>query len=251
MVEIKEVLRLWRAGTKKKRIAAQLTLDVKTVRRYVGAAESCGVAPGLEALSDEQVATVVAALSPDTGRPHGDGWERCAAERDAIKALLDERVRLSKIRRLLHRRSVDVPYSTLHRFAVAELGFGQRGPTIPVVDGKPGEEAHVLLEELAEAQLAGERKLYVERLSTVPLLIIDDLGMRKLPATAAEDLLEIVLRRYERASTMLTSNRPVEDWGKLLGDAAVAGVNLMHPVTTTTSPHRPPSGDLGSWASFG
>ena len=53
----------------------------------------------------------------------------------------------------------------------------------------------------------------MELFSTVPLLIIDDLGMRKLPTTAAEDLLEIVMRRYERASTLLTSNRPVEDWG--------------------------------------
>ena len=81
-------------------------------------------------------------------------------------------------------------------------------------------EAHVLLEELAEAQLAGTRKPYLAELTTVPLLIIDDLGMRKLPATAAEDLLELVMRRYERASTVFTSNRPVEDWGKLLGDAA-------------------------------
>jgi DNA replication protein DnaC len=45
-------------------------------------------------------------------------------------------------------------------------------------------------------------------LATVPLLIIDDLGMRKLPHTAAEDLLELIMRRYERASTLLTSNRP-------------------------------------------
>jgi DNA replication protein DnaC len=81
-------------------------------------------------------------------------------------------------------------------------------------------EAHVLLEELAEAQLAGTRKAYVTHVTTVPLLLIDDLGMRKLPHTAAEDLLEIVMRRYERASTLLTSNRPVEDWGKLLGDTA-------------------------------
>lgn len=87
-------------------------------------------------------------------------------------------------------------------------------------------EAHVLLEELAEAQLAGERKLYIERVASVPLLIIDDLGMRKLPATAAEDLLEIVMRRYERMSTMLTSNRPVEDWGKLLGDTAAVTAML-------------------------
>jgi DNA replication protein DnaC len=81
-------------------------------------------------------------------------------------------------------------------------------------------EAHLLLEELAEAQLAGTRKAYVAAVTTVPLLIIDDLGMRKLPHTAAEDLLEIVMRRYERTSTLLTSNRPVEDWGKLLGDTA-------------------------------
>jgi len=87
-------------------------------------------------------------------------------------------------------------------------------------------EAHVLLEELADAQLAGERKVYVERVSTVPLLIIDDLGMRKLPSTAAEDLLEIVMRRYERVSTLLTSNRPVDDWGKLLGDTAAVSAML-------------------------
>ena len=71
----------------------------------------------------------------------------------------------------------------------------------------------------------------MEQLATVPLLIIDDLGMRKLPATAAEDLLELTMRRYERCSTLITSNRPVEDWGKLLGDtAAVAAMldRLLH-----------------------
>jgi DNA replication protein DnaC len=76
-------------------------------------------------------------------------------------------------------------------------------------------EAHVLLEEIADAALDGKRKEHMELLATVPLLIIDDLGMRKLGPTAAEELLEIVVRRYERASTLLTSNRPVEDWGKL------------------------------------
>jgi DNA replication protein DnaC len=68
-------------------------------------------------------------------------------------------------------------------------------------------ETHVLLEELAEAVIEGTRKPFMELLTTVPLLIIDDFGMRKLPLTAAEDLLEIVMRRYERASTVLTSNR--------------------------------------------
>jgi DNA replication protein DnaC len=87
-------------------------------------------------------------------------------------------------------------------------------------------ETHILLEELAEAVIDGSRKQYMESITTVPLLIIDDFGMRKLPQTAAEDLLEIIMRRYERASTLLTSNRPVEDWGKLLGDAAAVGAML-------------------------
>ena len=87
-------------------------------------------------------------------------------------------------------------------------------------------EAHKLIENLADASLDGTRKEQMELFSTIPLLIIDDLGMRKLPATAAEDLLEIVMRRYERTSTMLTSNRPIDDWGKLLGDTAAVTAML-------------------------
>ena len=87
-------------------------------------------------------------------------------------------------------------------------------------------ETHTLLDELADATLDGTRKELMAFLVTVPLLIIDDLGMRKLPLTAAEELLETIMRRYERASTVLTSNRPVEDWGKLLGDAAAVSAML-------------------------
>src|SRR4030095_5205235 len=87
-------------------------------------------------------------------------------------------------------------------------------------------ETHVLLDELADAIVDGTRKEYMESVSTVPLLILDDFGMRKLPHTAAEDLLEIIMRRYERFSTLLTSNRPVEDWGKLLGDVAAVSAML-------------------------
>jgi len=71
----------------------------------------------------------------------------------------------------------------------------------------------------------------MESLTTVPLLIINDFEMRKLPLTAAEDLVEIVMRRHERASTLLTSNHPVEDWEKLLGDvAAVSSIldRILH-----------------------
>ena len=87
-------------------------------------------------------------------------------------------------------------------------------------------ETHILLDELGDAVASGTRKQYMEMIATVPLLIVDDFGMRKLPHTAAEDLLEIIMRRYERASTILTSNRPVEDWGKLLGDTAAVSAML-------------------------
>src|ERR1700741_4940447 len=87
-------------------------------------------------------------------------------------------------------------------------------------------ETHKLLDDLAEATIDGTRKEHMELSASVPLLIIDDLGMRKLPITAAEELLEIVMRRYERTSTLLTSNRPVEDWGKLLGDSAAVTAML-------------------------
>ena len=87
-------------------------------------------------------------------------------------------------------------------------------------------ETHKLLDELAEASIDGTRREQMELFAAVPLLIVDDLGMRKLPATAAEDLLEIVMRRYEHASTLITSNRPVEDWGKLLGDSAAVTAML-------------------------
>jgi DNA replication protein DnaC len=87
-------------------------------------------------------------------------------------------------------------------------------------------ETHILLDGLAEAIAERTRREYIESVATVPLLIIDDFGIRKLPLTAAEDLLEIIMRRYERASTLLTSNRPVDDWGKLLGDVAAVSAML-------------------------
>jgi len=78
----------------------------------------------------------------------------------------------------------------------------------------------------------------MELLTSVPLLIIDDLGIRKLDSTAG-DLPEIVMRRYERASTLLTSNRPVEDWGKLLGDRCVAPHARPDPASRTCAEIRP------------
>jgi DNA replication protein DnaC len=69
-------------------------------------------------------------------------------------------------------------------------------------------EVHILLDELSDAVAEGTRKDYVEAVATVPLLILDDFGMRKLPHTAAEDLLEIIMRRYERSQHVADFQSP-------------------------------------------
>ena len=58
------------------------------------------------------------------------------------------------------------------------------------------------------------------------LLIIDDIGLKQLPKNSGEHLFEVVMRRYENRSTIMTSNRPLEEWGKLLGDVPTAGAIL-------------------------
>ncbi len=58
------------------------------------------------------------------------------------------------------------------------------------------------------------------------LLIIDDFGLKQLPKNSGEHLFEVIMRRYENRSTITTSNRPLEEWGKLLGDGPTAGAIL-------------------------
>lgn len=75
-----------------------------------------------------------------------------------------------------------------------------------------------LVQELVEKSNATERKKYIKELSRINLLIIDELGMKKMPQSAADDLLEIIHRRYQITSTIIATNRIVSDWGVILGD---------------------------------
>lgn len=92
-------------------------------------------------------------------------------------------------------------------------------------------EAHQLIEDLHEARELGELRKYRAQLKAADLLLIDDLFLRKLPAQAGEELADVLMSRYEKGATMLTSNRPVEDWATLLGDVVVVTPlldRLMH-----------------------
>jgi DNA replication protein DnaC len=74
---------------------------------------------------------------------------------------------------------------------------------------------------LAEEALLSDEKLLARYLKP-DLLVIDDMGIKQLPKRSGEFLFEIIMRRYELKSTMMTSNRPLEDWGKLIGDVPAA-----------------------------
>ena len=79
-----------------------------------------------------------------------------------------------------------------------------------------------LAADFAEADATGARRDLVQQLTRVDLLVLEDFGMKKLGPNAAEQILEIVVRRHERGSIVITTNRPTEDWGQFLGDVPAA-----------------------------
>lgn len=79
----------------------------------------------------------------------------------------------------------------------------------------------VVRDFLHDEAFTGQDKILARYLKP-DLVIIDDMGMKQLPKRSGEYLFEIIMRRYETRSTMMTSNRPLEDWGKLVGDVPAA-----------------------------
>lgn len=83
-----------------------------------------------------------------------------------------------------------------------------------------------LVRDLAGDQALGGQDKLLDRYLKPDLLIIDDMGLKRIPAHSGEHLFEIIMRRHEVRSTIMTSNRPIEEWGKLLGDVPAAGAIL-------------------------
>ena len=106
MEEVKEAVLLWLARTGKKRIAAQLGLDVKTVRRYVRAAYTVGLRVGTDTppLSDAVVAAMFKEIRRAPVRERGETWAQCEQHRRQITKWLDNAVGLMKCQRLLTRQ---------------------------------------------------------------------------------------------------------------------------------------------------
>ncbi len=92
-------------------------------------------------------------------------------------------------------------------------------------------EAHVLIEEINEARELAELRKYRAQINAADLLLIDDLFLRRLPPNAGDELADVLMSRYEKSSVVITSNRGVDDWGKLLGDVVVVAPlldRIMH-----------------------
>src|SRR5690606_353099 len=138
MIDVREVLRRWQAGQSTRAIARESGTDRKTVVRYVGAAESCGLNKQSE-LSDGVVAEVAQRVQARPLTPPSDARKTLYAHRERIEAWLraERPLRLVRIHELLARDGVDVGYTTLRRFAHDELGWRERPPTVRIDDPAP------------------------------------------------------------------------------------------------------------------
>ena len=147
--EVREVLRLWLRGEGLRSIERLAVVDRKTVRRYLDAAQGCGLARdgGESQLCDELLGSVVERVRPHRSDGHGRAWARCVAEREQLGIwLVKDGLTVVKTHELLARRGIVVPERTLHRYALEVLGVGRsaRGrSTVRVSDGEPGAELQV------------------------------------------------------------------------------------------------------------
>ena len=145
--EVREVLRLWLRGEGFRSVARLARVDRKTVRRYVEAAQACGLdrAGGEAQLWDELLSAVAERVRPHRADGHGQSWALVAAHHARFKELLDAGLTVVKAGELLAREGVVVPERTLHRYALQVLGHGRAGrkPTVRVADCEPGAECQV------------------------------------------------------------------------------------------------------------
>lgn len=83
-----------------------------------------------------------------------------------------------------------------------------------------------LAEELARAQATHKKSAFFKQLARVKLLVLDDFGLTPLAEDTKRDLLEIMDDRYNKASTLVTSQLPVEKWHVYLNDPTLADAIL-------------------------
>jgi len=167
MLDVIEVLRRWQAGSSARAIARAGVGDRKTVGRYIEAAKAAGI--GLQdELSDDVVRRVLLAVQERPMPEPSAQWTTLEAHRERIAAWLSpstrpgepkqRALRLVRILELLEREGVVVGYTTLRRFAHAELGFHKKRSTVRIADCGPGEEAQIDFGLMGYVEIDGVRR---------------------------------------------------------------------------------------------
>jgi transposase len=165
MMEVRDVLRRILAKQGLREITRQTGMDRKTVRRYAQAAADAALSA--ETLHDDAlVASIIASVQEREQPALSDSRAQLVAQRARIEAWLGGRppLKLTKVHTLLKRDGVSTSYATLRRFAIDELGWGKRAPTVRIDDAGPGEEAQIdfgCMGMMRDADTGRERKLWV------------------------------------------------------------------------------------------
>ena len=172
MLDVVEVLRRWKAGQSARAIARAGVGDRKTVGRYIEAAKAAGVGAE-EELNDDVVRRVLLGVQGRPELPPSEPWTALEAHRERIAKWLSppppppgeskqRPLRLVRIHELLEREGIVVGYSTLRRFAHAELGFHKKRSTVRLADCPPGKEAQIDFGLMGYVVIDGvRRKLHV------------------------------------------------------------------------------------------
>lgn len=172
VVEVKEVLRAWLEGAGLRIAGERAGVDRKTARRYVHAAQAAGLerSAGWDAVDDQLIGAVVAAVRPERPNGYGAAWEALEARAEQIKTWVAgdreagvKPLSIVKIEELLARQGCAVPYRTLHRFATERCDYRVKETTVRVDDGEPGVECQIdfgHMGYLADPETGRRRKVH-------------------------------------------------------------------------------------------
>lgn len=165
MIDVTEVLRRWQAGHSERKIARNSGLDRKTVSRYIRWATRLGL-PQDRALTEHEVHEVAQCVQAREMPVPSAERQEVARHQVRIEEWLQQKpaLKLTKVHTLLKREGLQASYWTLRRFAIEELGWQKKAPTILLNDPPPGQEAQVDFGEmgyLIEPETGKRRKLWV------------------------------------------------------------------------------------------
>ena len=164
MIDVREVLRRWQAGQSARQMSRDGVAGRATAARYIEAALELGLTPQAE-LSDEAVRAVAEQVQARPAPEQSEPRVLLDQHRARIEAWLrqDSPLTLVRVHELLARDGVTVAYTTLRRYAHAELGWKERAPSVRIDDPPPGEEAQVDFGQVGYVTTAAgqRRKLHV------------------------------------------------------------------------------------------